>query len=670
MVAKSVWAFTVMVSMVTALTSDEASLNKRVETFHVNSDILFRSAITKISSRIRNLDNVTQEIKFSLAKPKAALIIAFYITIDGQRYNGKITGLQTTESENQADQISGQTMIHTPRNADLFEVSVNVPAGSAATFTLIYQEMLRRRRGFYEYKIHVNPGQSVPDFFIEVKILENRPLTFVRVPELRTDDLITNCLDETDEENINELAIVKRTGPETATVLYRPNESQQGATGISAAFVIHYEMEHGEFGDVIMFDNYFAHFIVFDRPSQFLPKDIIFVLDQSGSMKGRKIRQLKRAMGAILSDLLPQDRFNIIKFNSSPAKWKTSLIQANANEIDQSKVYVNKIGARGHTNINDALLTALSDFTGEDDGERVRIIFFLTDGKPTMGGKDPGTITQNIVDANDRDVAIYCLGFGKDADFGLLRTLCAQNRGFTTEIYEACDAAEQVSCLYDRISDVSATNVHIDYKNSVDGSTLTQTDFPMVFNGTEITVFGRLNEGVKTMKYEITASEKSGKLNISVEMGDINTVELKPLEAINPFLNGPQFHSGIIERMWAYTKITENLMEKDKYTPDNNKTEKLLKDVFLKSLKYSFVTPLTSLVVDGLDQGNLQVRKINMNDEIFNYAMFNFTVPPSPTTVVPVTSTNIPPNPLTRSQAAHTCVISFPIILLVLLFKL
>ncbi|GFN92983.1 inter-alpha-trypsin inhibitor heavy chain h3 [Plakobranchus ocellatus] len=621
MVAKSVWAFTVMVSMVTALTSDEASLNKRVETFHVNSTILFESAITKISSRIRNLDNVTQEIKFSLAKPTAAFIREFYFTIDGQRYYGNITRLQTTESENQADQISGQTMIQTPRNADLFEVSVNVPAGSAATFTLIYYEMLRRLRGFYEYKIHVNPGQSVPDFFIEVKIVENRPLTFVRVPELRTDDLITNCLNETDEGNINELAIVKKTGNETATVLYRPTESQQGAAGISAAFVIHYEMEHGELGDVIMFDNYFAHFIVFDRPSQFLPKDIIFVLDQSGSMEDSKIEQLKRAMDAILSDLLPQDRFNIIKFNSSSAEWKTSLTQANAKEIDLSKVYVNKIVAQGGTNINDALLAALSYFTGQDDGERVRIIFFLTDGKATVGVQDSRTITQNITQANDRDVAIYCLGFGKDANFGLLTTLCAQNGGFTTEIYEACDAAEQVSFLYDRISHVPAMNVHIDYKNSVDGSTLTQTDFPRVFNGTEITVFGRLNEGVKTMKYEITATEKSRKLNI------INTVELKPLEAINPCLNGPQFRSGIIERMWAYTKITENLMEKDKYTPDNNKTEKLLMDVFLKSMKYSFVTPLTSVVVDGLDQGNVQVKIITSSDWSAFYRLGMWDVP-------------------------------------------
>ncbi|GFN75597.1 inter-alpha-trypsin inhibitor heavy chain h3 [Plakobranchus ocellatus] len=666
MMVKSVWPLFALVVLIAVSKKTEASSTTRIESFTVRSDIRFRFATTEISSRIRNLDNKTQEVSFGVTMPDRAFMVSFFMVNNDIRYNGQVRKRQIALGGNQAVQTPQQA----PRNANIFAISVNVTAGNAATFTLTYQEKLRRSRGFYEYEIYINPGQVVPDFFIDVQIRERSRLRFVRAPELRTDDLVTNCLAGSDAEGLNELVVIKRRRQTTASIQFRPNETQQrvAGDGISGRFVVQYDMEHvGLREQFIVYDSYFAHYIVFDFVPQTLPKDIIFVLDKSGSMRGRKIEQVREAMHVILSDLKPQDRFNIIAFNNTPENWESGLVQASNLDIIRSKAFIMNITLGGATNINNALLAALSDLSGEKDRLGISMIFFLTDGDATRGERDPDTIIQNFVNANRENVAIYCLAFGENADLDLLTTLCARNGGFTTEIFEESDAAEQVACLYDVISDVNAESVRITYDNSVDHFAMTKTRFPLVFKGTEIAVFGRLKDGAQNVKYAITGSERSGSFNISREVGDIDIVRLSEDEANNPLIQEPQARPLIVERMWAFQTITENLVEKDKYTPGSNTTEALLEDVFVKSLTYNFVTPLTSMVVDTRGQGLAEFRKANMEDEIFDYTAFNFTAPPTPTTVMTTTQTTSDPNGSgTVGVHLHTCIIISIITLLLL----
>ncbi|GFO12337.1 inter-alpha-trypsin inhibitor heavy chain h3 [Plakobranchus ocellatus] len=626
---KCLWPLLVLVSLTALLDCSAASPTKNVTSFIVKSDILFRFATTKISSTILNLDNKKQKLGFLVTMPKAAYVVGYNVVVGKRRYRGKIVKRDTAGQGNQAGQSSGQTTRQTPRDTNAFEVSIKVPASKAATFTLTYQQMLQRRNGFYEYEIFINPGQVVPDFHIDVGIQENRPLTFVRTPALRTDDLLTSRFDEFGKMRLNKLAIINRTGPTMASVQYKPSASQQGDAGISATFVLQYDMKHGnKGGDVVTIDNFFAHFIVTDYSTSTVPKDIIFVLDKSGSMKGDKITQLKAAMDIILADILPQDRVNIIDFSYGASRWKSSLVKAEQNQIQQAKSYVNSIAAVGGTNINDALLAALSDLTGQGNKERVSMIFFLTDGEPTEGEQDPDVITQNVANANDGTVSIYCLGFGKGADFSLLKTLCAQNDGFTKEIVEDSDAVEQVSGLYKEISVVSIKDLRINYDDkTVDKSTLTQTSFPVVFNGSEISIYGRLQEGSKTVKYEITGSGGEGALDISAEVSGAGTEAVKP---------------GVVERMWAFKTITEKLSEKDKYAPTDNKTMELLEDVFIKSLKYEIVTPLTTMVVDLPDEGVIEIKEASQADDFYEFSIYNFTLPPTPMTTT--SASTIPMN--------------------------
>ena len=588
-----------------------------VEKFSVRSDIRYRFATTQMSSVVRNVDAMAQEISFDVTLPENAFIMAFHMTIDGKRYDGQVKERKQAKHEYQDAKDRGQSAGHVrqvPRHANVFEVAVNVAAGNAVNFTLTYQEVLRRRRGIYEHEIHVDPGQPVQDFRIEVQIRENRPLKFVRTPALRTDFLLTNLVE--DASTKYDITLIERPSPETATIVFTPDIKEQGdGKGISARFVVQYDVEHaGISGDMLVVDGYFVHFMVPDNIPNILPKDIIFVLDVSGSMYGQKIRQLKVAMKTILSALKPTDRFNIITFNHEFQKWKEGLVEVDETSITNSQEFVKHMHAKGMTNINDALLEAVSEIERRHDKERVGMIFLLTDGLPISGETITDTIASNILNANNRTVAIFSLAFGENAGYDWLKSLSAQNFGFARKIYEASDAALQVSSLYNEISSVSLKDINITYQSSsVDESSLTDTEFPMVFNGTEIMICGLWKEGEKKLEYKITGLESTRKIDITKEVDSIDAMIVSPDEETDKLFTGPRDFSGLVERMWAYKTIRQLLKEKAKHVGDIGKVQELKQKILEMSLKYKFVTPLTSMVVTKPDKSETEVKEAKLS---------------------------------------------------------
>src|SRR5262249_36934479 len=111
-------------------------------------------------------------------------------------------------------------------------------------------------------------------------------------------------------------------------------------------------------------------------------KDVLFVIDVSGSMNGSKIAQAKEALRFGLTHTLgEQDRFNVISFSSGVNPMQPGLIQATPPNIARAVEFVDKLKAEGGTNINDALITAMSMF---EAGPRPKNLGFLTDWMPTL----------------------------------------------------------------------------------------------------------------------------------------------------------------------------------------------------------------------------------------------------------------------------------------------
>ena len=83
------------------------------------------------------------------------------------------------------------------------------------------------------------------------------------------------------------------------------------------------------------------------------------------------------------------------------------------------------------------------------------LVFFLTDGHPTVGETDSGAILENVKKANeDCDAAIFSLAFGRMADFQMLKLLSLQNNAFARKIYVAADASLQLEGFYKEVSSI------------------------------------------------------------------------------------------------------------------------------------------------------------------------------------------------------------------------
>uniref|UniRef100_H2ZHS5 VWFA domain-containing protein n=1 Tax=Ciona savignyi TaxID=51511 RepID=H2ZHS5_CIOSA len=167
--------------------------------------------------------------------------------------------------------------------------------------------------------------QPVSMFSISVEISETVPLTTVRALGLDTEQ--TSVAGPIALQGITTV----RSLPNTAEVTYRPTPNQQrliSPFGLNGKFVIEYDVLRDTRSQMVIENNYFAHFITSNLPV--MRKRVVFLIDVSGSMYGYKIAQVRQAMNTILNGLAERDSFSVIAFNSSVTRWEVSNIAADS----------------------------------------------------------------------------------------------------------------------------------------------------------------------------------------------------------------------------------------------------------------------------------------------------------------------------------------------------
>ena len=202
---------------------------------------------------------------------------------------------------------------------------------------------------------------------------------------------------------------------------------EEEASPLNRDFVLYWAFSDKDFGMNILSqkfakeDGYFMLMLApkrdFDE-KMIIQKDIVFVLDTSGSMQGENIEQAKKALTFCVNGLNKQDRFNIIQFATEVNPYESKLVEANADNVAKAKEYINKLEALGATDIEGALMKAISMRT---EDKRPFMVVFITDGKPTIGVKEPKDIIANIEKANTSNTRIFVFGVGYSINTNLLR---------------------------------------------------------------------------------------------------------------------------------------------------------------------------------------------------------------------------------------------------------
>jgi len=306
-----------------------------------------------------------------------------------------------------------------------------------------------------------------------------------------------------------------------------------------------------------------------------LPKDICFVIDTSGSMADdNKIEQARRALKFCLSNLNPQDKFNIIPFAHEPVRFKEGLVPADAGNVQAARDYADALRATGGTNINDALLLALAAAPAADE-TRPYLIVFLTDGLPTVGVTDVQEILKGVAGKNTARVRLFVFGVGHDVNTQLLDLLAEQNRGARDYVAPGEDLELKLSGFYRKVADPVLGDLELKFPG-LEVYDLFPPKLADLFAGTELVVVGRYRgEGPKTV--ELTGTRRGTKERFVYET-------TFPAEARQHTFLPP---------LWATRKVGY-LLDQIRLHGEN----KELKDTIVQlATQYGIVTPYTAYLV-------------------------------------------------------------------------
>ncbi|XP_018770545.3 inter-alpha-trypsin inhibitor heavy chain H4 isoform X2 [Serinus canaria] len=553
-----------------------------IYSLQVDCKVTSRFAHTVITSRIVNRANESREATFEVELPKTAFITNFSMSIDGEVYPGIIKEKAAAQNKYDSAVSQGQSaglVKITDRKLEQFHVSVSIAAASKVTFELTYEELLKRQLGKYELLIKVRPKQLVKHFQIDVHIFEPQGIHF-----LETDStFMTNELTE---------ALTKEQNETKAHILFKPTLDQQkknsDETLLNGDFVVRYDVKReATAGDIQIVNGYFVHYFA-PREMPVFPKNVIFVIDRSGSMTGRKIEQTRDALLKILQDLRQEDHFSFITFNHKVVEWKSSLLPATEENVASAAALVQTLTARGGTDISGALLAAVGVLDKAEGlpEHSVSMIILLTDGQPTSGERNVEVIQENVQKAINGKYALFCLGFGFDVSYKFLEKMALSNGGIARRIYENADAALQLQGFYQEVATPILMQIEMQYpENSIEG--LTKNNFKLFFEGSEIIVSGKISNELDLLPVEIKAQSHTSNLTLKEE------ANVKEKEQV--FQNQRYIFGNFIERLWAYLTIQQLL---EKVISAQEEDQKALEAQALDlSLQYSFVTPLTSMVV-------------------------------------------------------------------------
>uniref|UniRef100_A0A8C8RK91 Inter-alpha-trypsin inhibitor heavy chain 2 n=1 Tax=Pelusios castaneus TaxID=367368 RepID=A0A8C8RK91_9SAUR len=525
-----------------------------IQSYRVHSTITSRLANTMIQSKVVNKAKHAQSLVFDVQIPKGAFIHNFTMNVNGITFTSSIREKSAARQQYAQARARGKAagiVRSSALDMENFKAELNVPGGTKVQFEIHYQEVIQRKLGTYEHVIPLQPGRLAKQLEVDVRIIEPQGLRYVNVPNSLGDHFA----------GITTLS----KGEKKAHVSFKPTVAQQrkcptcSATAVDGNFVVAYDVRReAKAGELEIFNGYFIHYFAPDNLDP-LPKNILFVIDVSGSMWGLKMKQTVEAMKTILGDLRPDDLFSIIDFNHNVRNWRDDLVAATPSQMEDAKKYIQGIHPNGGTNINEALLRAIfilkeASRLGMLDPNSVSMIILVSDGDPTVGELKLTTIQKNVKQNIPDDVSLFSLGIGFDVDYDFLERLAHENHGTAQRIFGNQETSSQMKKFYNKVSTPLLKNVEFNYpRESV--SDVTQNSFHNYFGGSEIVVAGKVDSSnVQHLQSVITATAANAGLVLET---------LEDVEGLDDFLKkeehaDPKF----TEKLWAYLTINQLLAER------------------------------------------------------------------------------------------------------------
>jgi Ca-activated chloride channel family protein len=521
-------------------------------------------ARTKIDQVFINEFHRDLEGTYIFPLPKGANVTEFAMYINGERISGELLEREKARKIYQdiVNQMKDPALLEY-FDRDLFKIRVYpIPAHGEKRIQLEYTELLRNDAGLvrYHYPLDTERFSSRPlqDVSIYVKIHSQLPMKSIYSPS-------------------HEVVIDRKIDHE-ATVSFEDSHVVPDKD-----FILYYTVSDKAFGANLLtykktrHDGYFMLMLspgyeIADH--QIIPKDIVFVLDTSGSMRrDKKLQQAQDALIYGLEGLNEDDRFGVVTFSTTVNVFDDVLHKGETQNIDNAIEFVKDLRARGGTDIYEALQTALGLF--DEDLNRPKIVVFLTDGRPTVGITEYTDILQKLHKKNTHRNRIFTFGVGYDVNAHLLDELAEESKAVSAYIEPQEDLEVIVSTFFDKID--SPVLSDLDLKLAGAGVyDLFPRELPDLFKGSQLLLLGRYrNPG----EFELVLS---GLMDDKEKVYQY-TIGFPRTDLANDFL----------PRIWASRKIGYLL---DQIRLHGEERE-LKEEVIELAKKFGIVTPYTSYLV-------------------------------------------------------------------------
>jgi len=555
-----------------------------VEYVKAHVEVHDQIAVTSVEQEFYNPNSARLEGTFVFPIPKGAHLDKFTMQIDGHPVEAELLGADKARHiyEDIVRKLKDPALLEYS-GRDIFKVRIfPIEPNSRKRITLSYTQLLKADDGLVSYVLPLSMEkfscQPVKSVSVKVEIESKHPLKSIYSPSHAVE--------------------IRRAGPNRATAGYEASETRP-----EADFALYFAPEKDEIGlNLLTYkpSGEDGYFLLLASPGmdvkekQVSMKDVVFVLDTSGSMAGKKIEQAKRALQFCVENLNAGDRFEVLRFSTEVEPVFNQLVEANQANRTRAEDFVKELRATGGTAIDDALRKALdlqpaapaSEVRSLHQPGRPFVVIFLTDGCPTVGITDEDQIVGNVKKSSSHS-RIFCFGIGTDVNTHLLDKITEETHAYSQYVLPEEDIEIKVSNFFSKIKDPVLSSPTLAFTGDVRATKLYPSALPDLFKGEQLVLVGRY----------------SGQGNSAVVIQGAMKGEVKK------FTYDAKFPSEIAEndfipRLWA-TRRVGYLLDEIRLHGENSE---LRDEVTNLARKYGIVTPYTAyLIVEDEKQRNVPV---------------------------------------------------------------
>ncbi len=307
-------------------------------------------------------------------------------------------------------------------------------------------------------------------------------------------------------------------------------------------------------------------------------RDIVFVMDISGSMSGEPLEQTRSALEYVIGQLHPDDRFDVVAFDDVQEPVFGALRRADPAARDQAIQSVRRLQSRNGTNILGAVQAAMKELQPIIPG-RPRALVFLTDGQ---GNEPPGTVLSEV-QRTDSGCRIFTFGVGVGVNRSFLERLARENRGISTLVQDPQRLDSEIRRLYDRISMPLMMDLRVDF-GGMQVTEVHPEKLPDLYRDAEVVLFGRFRQ---VGSGRVTVRGTQGGQDSTVAL-DVRLPEVEPRYAY-------------LEKLWAARQIdrlNDRLQDAGQAASPESELlrNELVKEITRLGIVYNLVTDYTTFV--------------------------------------------------------------------------